>query len=424
LQDPVPQASEATPPANPEKAQALISAAQDGDSNSVVELLESGVDVNVEFRGRTPLRAAAAIGHEAVVERLLEGGARIDLADEFGRTALHEAASAGCWNAARVLLEAGGRADRPDDVGLTPLHLAAQEERPLVLDLLATTPWSRTHEIHMNARTAWGTTPLHEAAASGSTRCVRLLCRYRKSLASELEARDGLGRTPLHLAALRGDVATYQALVNAGADELAFDVFETMPTQYFQEAVECILGGRSDGLPLGDPSEAWDGEGPFLYQWHDMPYGIGPQGLFFAIWTDGVVLFPSDPERPNDSLLVGRISPSRARQLLDELRGMGLFDLSFRRNSYEASHVPYMEVRVRDCEEELRRRWAIAYGLGTHRWQGSSQTRSAAALWSRVEVAIDRARPVGSRDLRGFLDEEGSFRGFRPGERRRPTWKR
>ena len=58
----------------------LIDSARYGDSDDVVEALQNSADVNaVDSAGRTALHMAAANGHSAIVQRLLDAGACLRL---------------------------------------------------------------------------------------------------------------------------------------------------------------------------------------------------------------------------------------------------------------------------------------------------------------------------------------------------------
>mgnify|MGYP000648657340 CR=1 FL=1 len=60
-------------------------AASDGDMNRVVELLESGVDVNAQDeQGYSPLHAAVSYGHKDLIELLLQRGGNLSLGDTEG----------------------------------------------------------------------------------------------------------------------------------------------------------------------------------------------------------------------------------------------------------------------------------------------------------------------------------------------------
>ena len=76
---------------------------------------------------RTPLIEAAAAGHEAVVQWLIEQGADTDSTDVIGRSALFVAMRMGPHLAVmRRLLEAGCDVDQAESGGITPLFWAVQ----------------------------------------------------------------------------------------------------------------------------------------------------------------------------------------------------------------------------------------------------------------------------------------------------------
>jgi hypothetical protein len=85
----------------------------------------------VDGRGQTALHCAAARGHHelstpaaaaaAVVELLLQRGARVDARDRDGAVPLHGAARRGFLKAMRLLLDHGAEVNARDDVASTPL---------------------------------------------------------------------------------------------------------------------------------------------------------------------------------------------------------------------------------------------------------------------------------------------------------------
>lgn len=71
-------------------------------------LLEYEADVDHSDKsGRTPLWAAASMGHSAVVELLLFWGCYVDSIDNEGRTVLSVAAAQGNTDVVRQLLDRG-----------------------------------------------------------------------------------------------------------------------------------------------------------------------------------------------------------------------------------------------------------------------------------------------------------------------------
>jgi ankyrin repeat protein len=85
--------------------------------------------------GPTPVFWAAPRAHDAVVARLLAGGAAVDLADNDGITPLCKAAQNGRTAAAQQLLAAGA-ALAPGGTDWSPLRLAEYGKHDSVVALL------------------------------------------------------------------------------------------------------------------------------------------------------------------------------------------------------------------------------------------------------------------------------------------------
>ncbi len=97
------------------------------DEEVVRLLLERGADVNARANNAmavTPLNAAAARQHGAVVRALLDGGAAVDAAQRDGYTALHSAAANGDSTLVEMLLGAGADVEARSDAGDTPADVA------------------------------------------------------------------------------------------------------------------------------------------------------------------------------------------------------------------------------------------------------------------------------------------------------------
>ncbi len=98
-----------------EDRQQLLQAAQNGDAQTVRNLVGSGIDPDIglisedapDVALKTPLLQACKEGHTVVAEALLDAGADPDVADEDGRTALDSVAEEGPLPLARLLLSAG-----------------------------------------------------------------------------------------------------------------------------------------------------------------------------------------------------------------------------------------------------------------------------------------------------------------------------
>lgn len=196
----------------------LLSAAESGNVFGVGEALGAGADVDARAPGSgdTALVAAAREGQADVVARLLDGHARLGVANSRGDTALHAAARAGQAKALRLALRArGAQADLQNEDGDPPLHLAAREGHAAAIVALLDAG-ARPDE-----RSATGLTALHEAACRGELEPVRALL----ARGADANARDAYcGNTPLHMVAQwvmpEAGCAVAQLLGEGGADAL------------------------------------------------------------------------------------------------------------------------------------------------------------------------------------------------------------
>ena len=115
----------------------LISAATNGDINSVRESIVNGADVDAKSnRGWTALHEAALYGHVDIVKVLIENGANVDVKDENGKTALHWAALYGHVNVARVLIEKGVDVDAKDKNNETAVEIAIKFGHHQIAELI------------------------------------------------------------------------------------------------------------------------------------------------------------------------------------------------------------------------------------------------------------------------------------------------
>jgi len=127
---------------------ALMHAARVGHEDLVNLLLNHGADINAQSDdGFTALMRAAVKGHEAVVRILLKHGARIDLSDKGKATALHWAARKGHIVIVKILLDAGADPTLQDDHGQTPMMVGMAEGNNDVALMLrrAEKAWVKAH---------------------------------------------------------------------------------------------------------------------------------------------------------------------------------------------------------------------------------------------------------------------------------------
>lgn len=102
--------------------EALVNAADRGQSNLVVDMLKEGYPVNARgAEGVSSLMRSAARGHNNIVRTLIDQGAAVNAKDAYGRTALSYAIDNNQPETARILLENGA------DIN----HLTAQQRQVL-----------------------------------------------------------------------------------------------------------------------------------------------------------------------------------------------------------------------------------------------------------------------------------------------------
>ena len=159
-----------------QQAEELFENVMSGDVEKVRALLQRAKRAVVTARnqeGVTPLLAAAAEGHTAIVEELVVQGADIEDTDKNSSTSLILAAWKGHTNTVRLLLSRGARVDTRDDDDDTALLLAAQEgHTATVKELLL-------HKADPGDRNREGRTGLTLAAGGGHVSTVRELLLQR-----------------------------------------------------------------------------------------------------------------------------------------------------------------------------------------------------------------------------------------------------
>ncbi len=105
----------------------LHEVAKEGDLAKVNRLIEGGADVNVRAEnGATPLHFAADRGHKDVVELLISKGANVNAETKTGDTPLHWAAMGDHKDVAELLISKGANVNAESKTGWTPLSVAGK----------------------------------------------------------------------------------------------------------------------------------------------------------------------------------------------------------------------------------------------------------------------------------------------------------
>jgi ankyrin repeat protein len=193
--------------------QQRITAASDGDTPQVIELLRQGANVNArDSAGRTAVMAATYGRHVRIVEALIAAGADVNQRDIMLNNPFLYAAAEGMLDVVKLAAKAGADPRITNRYGGTALIPAAERGHVDVVNyLLAHT---RTNVNHVN-RLGW--TALLEAIvlSDGGPRhreIVSALIRH----GADVNLPDRLGSTPLQHARRRGFVNMESLLEAAG----------------------------------------------------------------------------------------------------------------------------------------------------------------------------------------------------------------
>ena len=90
------------------RKRALISAVKTGNTESVVDLLDGGVPVNIkDDEGLSLLHLAAQGDHVTTMRHLIKRGCNVDSVDDRGATPLHLAAAMGQTKSVIELIRSG-----------------------------------------------------------------------------------------------------------------------------------------------------------------------------------------------------------------------------------------------------------------------------------------------------------------------------
>ncbi|XP_064604738.1 ankyrin repeat and SAM domain-containing protein 3-like isoform X2 [Liolophura sinensis] len=149
----------------------LMYACYIGHDNIVNLLLEASVDVNCKnLKGQTPLMLAASCGNESVGYFLCQQGAELEAQDKKGWTALFHATYSGHQNMVKFLLEQGCNINATERCyGITPFMEAAAEGHEIIVQIFL------QHGVTVNAKTFSGDMARSLALMKGHMKIVSLI---------------------------------------------------------------------------------------------------------------------------------------------------------------------------------------------------------------------------------------------------------
>ena len=164
-------------------------------SSQTVELHKhSSIDLAIpQLQAR--LRTAASNGLADLVGKIIGSlNGSVDEPDESGNTALHLAAKSGYPEIVRMLLKQGADVRKSNEHGETPLNMAVLSDHLLVVAILLEAGGDIRTPNHK------GSTAVHLAATLSTTRVLKLLDQYIKSVQFDFNTETKVGFTPLMIA--------------------------------------------------------------------------------------------------------------------------------------------------------------------------------------------------------------------------------
>jgi len=154
----------------------LLTAAKNGDVNSVKLLLEMKVNVDIRDQYRdTPLILASCQDYTDIVDRLLTGNADVNAKNTLGKTALTWASFQDNVDIMDRLIRGDADVNVQDFFGKTALMIASYEGHPDIVKMFLT-----TSNADVNIQDKYDRTALAYAIKGGEKDVLNILLKYIK----------------------------------------------------------------------------------------------------------------------------------------------------------------------------------------------------------------------------------------------------
>ncbi|KAJ8313678.1 hypothetical protein KUTeg_008239 [Tegillarca granosa] len=151
-----------------DKEEKLHTAVRECDSSTVKSLINSGVNINCQFYGWTPLQLAINSGHEEIAELLIEKGCDLCFHDNKSISPFEDALY-------RELTKHGCDVNVQDSDNWTALWYAYSNSNDKIMKLLLTSGADK------HCRNSEGKTILDEAKASEDEHVIEMLQNFSTS---------------------------------------------------------------------------------------------------------------------------------------------------------------------------------------------------------------------------------------------------
>ncbi len=190
-----------------DKEYELLEAAEKGQSQKVLKLLNENINPNVQdYYGMGPLHYAAQNNHIKCVKALILNGGKVNMRDYDDRIALHLAVHFSNLDVAEFLVQKGAKINAKDNYGLSPLFYSSAYGDFLMSDMFLF--YSKGEQVYDPE----GRTPFLAAVWGGHIPNADLLLKYF----SKIDEKDSEGNSALFLAVLNRDLEMIDSLVSWG----------------------------------------------------------------------------------------------------------------------------------------------------------------------------------------------------------------